>query len=113
MQIAYLTGVRLRVRSVLCIVMCTSPLKTNTHYRRLARWIRSGLCDRSDPDVAIKVYGTDCKRVYRWSISAWEEAKANTRRATSNTSQYQQQTNSLLKYTKVVTEVAMIDCVNR
>ena len=37
----------------------TSLLKTNTHCRRLGRYTRSGSCDRSEPDIAIKVYGDD------------------------------------------------------
>ena len=50
------TGEHLRVRNVLFIVTYTLPLKTNTHYRRLTIYTRSGSCDRSDPDVAIKAY---------------------------------------------------------
>ena len=56
-QITFLTGGHLRTRDVICIVTYKSPLKTNTHYRRLGLYTRSGLCDRSDPDVAIKAYG--------------------------------------------------------
>ena len=58
MQVTYLTGRHLRVRNVICIVTYTSPLKTNTHRRHLGRKPRSGSCVRSDPDVAMKAYGT-------------------------------------------------------
>ena len=49
--------------NVIRIVTYTSPLKTNTHCRRLGLYTRYGLRDRIDPNVAINAY---CKYSCTW-----------------------------------------------